>query len=145
MGRNREGLIIYKYEVKFEVFNDVGDRIDRGSKLFEKLSEAEEYAQKVKQRVDVKTQVFVDIINLDTNQLVNRYKKKSGNVNYSRKSKKNFEVWFEFNKTGTYYFGTIKEAIDFANKHYKNKPIIYHLARDEIVMEHSKNKRRIDG
>lgn len=84
MGRNREGLIIYKYEVKFEVFNDVGDRIDRGSKLFEKLSEAEEYAQKVKQRADVKTQVFVDIINLDTNQLVNRYKKKSGNRNYSR-------------------------------------------------------------
>ena len=56
----------------------------------------------------------------------------------------NFEVWFEFNRTGIWYFETIQEAIKFANKYYDNKPIIYHLARDEVVMQYSKDKIRID-
>ena len=76
-------LIIYKFEVKWKVYNLVGDLIKDNSKLFETKKEAHEFAKKIKLSITQDDSIFVTIKELDTNEIV-RLKKKHGNVNYSR-------------------------------------------------------------
>jgi hypothetical protein len=36
-----------------------------------------------------------------------------------------YEVWFQYNKAGTYNFNSLARAKSFAKKFRKNKPIVY--------------------
>lgn len=84
MERSRTGVINYRYRVKYEIFDEVGDRLDFGNKMFENIKKAEKFANKIKKKSDKNTQVFVDMFDLRTNQLIRRFKKKRGNINYTR-------------------------------------------------------------
>jgi len=42
-----------------------------------------------------------------------------------------YEVWFQYNKTGTYNFNSLKNAKDYAKKFKKNKPIVYSKVSDK--------------
>lgn len=68
-------------------------------------------------------------------------KKFVANINQKQK---NFEVYFQYNKTGVWTFDNIHDALEFANKHYENKPIIYHLARDDIIFQYDKRKSKLN-
>lgn len=46
------------------------------------------------------------------------------------KRRSRYEVWFQYNKTGTYYFRKLANAVEFAQKYRKNKPVIYDLKLD---------------
>ena len=41
-----------------------------------------------------------------------------------------YEVWFQYNKTGTYNFNSLKRAKKFAKKYDYNRPILYSKVSD---------------
>lgn len=47
--------------------------------------------------------------------------------------RKRFEVYFNYNKNGNWYFDTLSEAKSFAKKFIDNKPTIYDLEKDDFV------------
>ena len=42
-----------------------------------------------------------------------------------------YEVWFQYNKRGTYNFNSLTRAKAFARKYKKNKPILYSKVSDK--------------
>ena len=81
---NQQGLTIRTHEVTYEIFDERGDLFDSGGKVFSSLSQAKKYANNIKIKTDKKKQIFIKILDVRTNQLVDRMKKKSGNRNYMR-------------------------------------------------------------
>lgn len=61
----------------------------------------------------------------------------------SKKKERNYEVWFQYNKSGNWYFSSLFEAKQFANKYYKNKPMIYDIQKDDIIGAYSVDRDSI--
>jgi hypothetical protein len=51
----------------------------------------------------------------------------------SFRDKNNFEVWFQYNKSGNWKFRTLQEAVEFAREFKENKPVFYHIAKDDVI------------
>jgi hypothetical protein len=84
MDRENE-LPIYKYVVEWKIYDGAGNEIDRGSKAFERKSQAKEFARKVKRNTRRENNAVIVIRELDTNEIVERFKKKYGNKNFRRR------------------------------------------------------------
>lgn len=42
-----------------------------------------------------------------------------------------YDVWFQYNKTGTYNFNDLEKAKRFARKFRKNRPVLYSKVSDK--------------
>ncbi len=80
-----EGQIVFKYAVRWKVFDDVGTLVEESDKLFQTKKESENFALKLKKNTPRDKIIRVLIVKLEGNEIVRRYKKEKGRRNYMRR------------------------------------------------------------
>ena len=77
-------LIEYKFSVEWKIYDIAGNEIKRGAKQFESKDKAVKYAEKIKQTTSRDKNAIINLRELDTNEVIRRFKKSHGKKNFKR-------------------------------------------------------------
>ena len=75
---------LYTHDAEWQIYDSAGREIERDSKPFESEAKANEFAQRLKASISTEKNIILIIRKLDSNQIIRRFKKKSGKKNYRR-------------------------------------------------------------